>query len=486
MLWVFRDTHSACKLRIGIVSNLDLSGIGDPKPFEMGNHRVKLLSDFTQLVCKSIFSSVPATDNFVLFYAFVGINHQICWDAMEELTSSDKHPALSGSEIPDPPFVVTQKTSGKMYRVNCVLDISPHVFKIHVNQFGHERGSGKQEVMSNFYRSKYAVDLLPDQPVLVGDLGAPIRPDPPAETPSLSQPKTKKHNTRSQVYLVPQMVTLHPMTKHIPALNRIPALLFQIESGLIAKKVNNDLFKVADNEFRKYAHFFSSDNPTYYMVKPGLDLTATALTRPSAMLTVDYEHLEWLGDSVYRFVLAVMGITDVQIRSDYSALMSNNNVGLTTFKHYPELCNSFVLSSPPSLKNPEVCRARLQNLNLLADVAEALVAVSLICGGVESAKHTVVKLGLDKVDTDSPTIVSEAPSDLETFLKWALKPAVIRLESSLQLMSKSDSATMTIGQLDEARQLLLASLAKTDVTSFHLYKQYCAPLLSRYPHIRLV
>jgi dsRNA-specific ribonuclease len=405
---------------------------------------------------------------------------------MEELTTTDKHRALSDVDIPDPPFVVTQKTSGKVYRVNCVLDVSPHVFKIHVNQFGSEKGSGKQETMSDFYRSKYSVDIVPDQPVLLGELGAPIHPDQPAVTPSLSQPKTKKHNARSQLYLVPQMVTLHPMTKHLLALNRIPALLFQIESGLIAKKVNNDLFKAGDNEFRKYANFFSSDNPSYFMLKPGLDLTATALTRPSAMLTVDYEHLEWLGDSVYRFVLAVMGISDAKIRSDYSALMSNSNVGLTTLKHYPDLSNSYVLSSPPSLKNPEVCRVRLQNLNLLADVAEALVAVSLISGGVESAKHTVVKLGLNKVDPDSPAIVSEAPSDLESFVKWALKPAVIRLESSLQLISKGDSATMTIGQLDEARQLLLASLAKTDVTLFPVYKQYCAPLLSRYPHIRLV
>lgn len=481
-LWVMREVLSKQESQIGIISNLDLEGIAEGIPLsssdEPTEERIKLLTEFNDLVNSLIYTAHQLVPNFVFYFVLVRGDRSICWDEIKAIVDPAKHLPLSDAdEMPDPPFLVTQQTSGIVYRVNCVLDISPGLFMHPVNQFGPQKGCGSQEIMTDFYRGKYGVTLNPDQPVLVGELGAPVHPDAPVDTPSLAQPKSKKPKIKSQVYLVPQLVKLHPLSGHLAALNRVPRTLFQIESGLIARRVARDLYVEKETEFKSYMKFFCPLNPSYFFNRWQLDLTATALTRPSAMLPVDYEHLEWLGDSVYRFVLAVMGLRDAQIRKDYFALMSNHNVGVSCLKHYPELCNAYILSDPPSLKNPERCRPRLTNLNILADVSEALVAVSFLVGGVDSTIHTLRKLGMDVVDPSSVGIVPPAANNLQAFIKSALRPAIIKLAASLQLIKNSDSVSMTIGQLDEARQLIITSVGKEDVASFGLYKRYCEPII---------
>ena len=152
--------------------------------------------------------------------------------------------------------------------------------------------------------------------------------------------------------------------------------------------------------------------------------------------------------------------------------MSNNNVGMMAAQTYPALYNSFILSKPPSLKTPEQCRERLQNFNLLADVTEALMAVSLLAGGIQSVIYSMSRLGLDRVHDSLRGSIPSAPQNEEMFRKSTLIPAVIRLEASLQLVKNSDPTSMDVGELDEARKLLISSLSKRNVESLTLYREF--------------
>lgn len=473
LLWiippVFKDSH----IRIGVISNVDFVGVAESVSITLSNQQTDILRRFTELVEVFVYGIPSPTKPFPFMYAIINQKAEICWDDIKQALTPDLHEPLRGRSIPTPPFIVTHIGSSRSYQVKCVLEESPFGFIVPVNQFGSSSQAAGQESLSNLYHSKYGITLQPRQPILICSMGTPIRADPPVDTPSLATSKSKKPNVRSQVYLVPQVVKLHPLTKHIQSLARIPRLLFQLEAGVIAKKVAADLFLSEDNKFREYSEFFTRENPSYFFKSTALYLTAVALTRPSAAIAVDYETLEWLGDAVFRFALALMGLHDESIRLNFFALMSNGNVGRMTEKSYPSLCNSYVLSKPPSLKTPEQCRERLQNLNILADVAEALMAVSFFAGGIKSVLHTIRKLGSAEVHEQLSGSIAVGPHDLEAYKKSAIKPAVIRLEASLQLIKKSDRATMDVGELDESRQLLIAALSKRGVESLELYKQYC-------------
>lgn len=473
ILWVMPKVFRDGAVQLGVVSNINLSGIARSLDVSLNSNQSHTLRQFTDML-EVFFFGIPAPNRpFMFEYVIVNQRGEISWDDIKKALSTDFHENLFRRGIPAPPFIVTQTLSNRSYQVKCVLDESPVNFMIPINQFGPDKQAGGQLSLCDFYAKKYQVTLDHKQPILICCMGSPICPDPPVDTPSLATPKTKKADARSQVYLVPQVVTLHPLTQHIHSLNRIPRLLFQLEAGLIAKRVSSDLFISEDNQFREYRKFFLSENPSYFFDSTMLELTAVALTRPSAAIAVDYQTLEWLGDAVFRFVLALVGMKDKSIRSNFCALMSNGNIGRMAAKSYPALPNSYVLSKPPSLKTPEQCRERLKNLNILADVAEALMAVSFLSGGVKSVMHTIKKLGSAGLHESLIGVIPETPSEVEAFRKGALKPAVIRLQASLQLLKHSDRSSMDVGELDVSRQLVISSLSKRGVETLDLYRQFC-------------
>ena len=473
-LWMLKPVFGGGGNEIAVVSDIDFAMIADSKEIFLSESAKETLGKFTEVLEVSIFGLPSPAKSFVFLYAIMDSSHEVCWEAMKVVVDPALHRPIGPHNIPNPPFIVTHGSSRTTYRVSCILDDSPGRFIMPVNQFGSSKDAPGQQLMSEFYHQRYGITLSPDQPILLASLGAPIRPDPPADVPNLAVTKSKKPNVRSQVYLAPQLAKMHPLTKFMECVNRVPRLLFQMESGLIAAKVARDLFVQQGNEFWDYRAFFKPAKPSYYFKSTLVNLTAIALTRPSANLTVDYEYLEWLGDAVYRFVLAVMGLSDAKIRGAYFMLMSNNNIGKMAKKSYPELPNSYILSLPPSLKTPELCRERLQNLNILADVVEALMAVSLMSGGIQSVVRTIHVLGLDTVDESSIGLVSPAASDVASFMKSAVRPSVIRLEASLQLIKNGDPYSLDVGQLDEARQLLISSLSKRDLSSFDLFNRFCS------------
>ena len=472
-LWFMDSVFTDLRYQIVMISDADFTSIAESKDVTLSEASKETLRKFTELLEVSMFGTPAAPRPFTLLYAIVNRDREICWSSIVDIVNPSCHRTLKPRELPKTPFIVTHTISGKAYLINCVTEESAATFIIPVNQFGSTKQDQGQMLMTDFYKEKYGLRLSPNQPVLIGSIGTPIRPDAPADIPSLSVPKAKKPNVRSQVYLAPEVAKLHPITEFIDCINRIPRLLFQLESGAIAADVQMDLFMHEKNDFWEYIEFFKPSRPSYFFKSNLLSLTAAALTRPSANLTVDYEYLEWLGDAVFRFVLAVLGLRDVGIRSRYFHLMSNNNIGKMAQKSYPELCNSYILSLPPSLKTPELCRERLQNLNILADVAEALVTVSLFSGGIRSVARTIQKLGLDQIDESSIGLVPPAPNDVGSFIKSAVRPSVIRLEASFQLIKNGDPHSLDVGQLDEARKLLIASLSKKDLSSFDLYNKYC-------------
>ena len=442
-----------CSYDLGIVSDADLSGIDDAG-VETGftPTQVQLMLGFSQLVHRMVYGVEFPVMPFQLHFVVVS-DGSIAWDLIGDCVSNSSLPRLIHAQLPDPPFVVTQSMSGQVYRVESVLDESPSNLHIPLDSWGSGRSNPVQQTMAlaELYRSKYNIDVSDNQCVLVARMGPPIQPKFVVDTGAAPKP-VKKDSNKSSVHLLPELVTLHPITHVQTPLSYIPRYLFWIESGLIANRVVKDLIPVsfATNAYERFQSFFIPSTMRRYS-SPITTLAAIALTRPSADMKFSYEKLEWLGDAVWRFLVCMEAVTDPAVKSNFDMLMENSRLGTRVSLKYPNLHTSYILSTQPTLKAPQTCRSRLKNFNILADVVEALLAVAVLSGGIDGAMECAHRMGL--FDTDDFEYKSKQRAT-EAFVRKTAKPAMIRLQASLAMLTE-ENRNMTIGQLDLARNALL-------------------------------
>jgi hypothetical protein len=149
--------------------------------------------------------------------------------------------------------------------------------------------------------------------------------------------------------------------------------------------------------------------------------------------------------------------------------MTNEHIGYAVSEGYPDLHSRFIWSRQATLKSPQTCRSALKNFNILADVTEALLAVSFIAGGIGSVLHTADRMGIFLHPTGEPQVM-----DLPSFMGSAVKPACLRLEASLALVRDAKNKALSIGQLNELRDRLLRSLT---LHSLPLFISHCEQYL---------
>jgi dsRNA-specific ribonuclease len=373
-LYQLYNIGTGCR-SMGVLTEYDMDGTLEAlhvEPLSLPN--LVILADmFNRLVHECVFGT-PAPDTVDCFTLVPLLDGKVDTEFMERCISS------STIGLPDfatlaIPFVVRFRISGRLY---CITDVMHQQTPSDVNMTVNSYSCASVMSVADFYRSKYNLDVSSTSSVLCGRMGPCIIAQPLLET----EPIQHAPSTSSPVYLVSDYCDIHPFTEVYHLLSLIPRQLFWVEQQLVARHVSRHLF------------------PTLRSSSSIITLTSCALTCPSAQIPgQSYERLEWLGDAVWRVVIAKEGRS-----GQYSKLMGNDFIGERVAETYPELVDKYILTNTPSLKSPQRARSRLQNQRILADIAEALLAVGFLIGGLACAAEAARILGLfnDSVDPGSP------------------------------------------------------------------------------------
>lgn len=441
------DFLSSGGLRLAVVTNTDLSGVLHGQDISLSRKQSDLLRRFSNLLHNVVFGIDQPPTAFLFNLAFVR-GEVVAWDLIESCLDMASTSMLEkASPIPPVPFLVSY--SGRIFRVEDRIGESPSAFMLEMNMWGKEHEGREIKTLEQFFRHKYGIVLHPDQCVLEMFMGSPILPAPLSDRECL--PAAKNRDGTAVMYLAPQVVVLHPLTKVQDLLSILPRFLLTVERGMIAKKVVKDLMLPSNSEFGRFSLCFGTEFPS-----STVSLTTAALTSPAASLGNSYEHLEWLGDAVWRFALAGRGMRlkpEIACRMDL--LMSNENMARCVLETYPCLPHEYTVSQIPSLRNPRKCRQRVKQLNVIADIAEALLAVSLLVGGMESVMHTAEKLDLFETrDADFEDSGKLTPRTCQA--------AMTRLGASLQLFTQ-ENTKKSVGQLNQLREALIRTPILADI-----------------------
>ena len=444
------DVHS-----LAIVGNFDIGDVvsGRPCP-ELLQDQVILLKEFTALLHETVFGTPFPALEFDFCYCVL-YNGGIMWEYISSCCRPVSGDAR-GLNQEDCPCIVWSSTAKRLCRVDSVILKSPSKYMINMNQWGEGVDGGGIKTLADYYLYKYNISVDPSQNVLGSRLGSPIISAPLSAHVKMFP---KKNTSSSSVYLIPELVVVHPLTKLQGELSLLARHLFWIESGIISKNILLHLVVPGSNVFTSLGPLFIPRGIRSYPCMSVM-LMHVALTCPSAQLMYSYDKLEWLGDSVWRFAASLAGLTDFKIRYHFNVVLSNERMGTVCEKKFSLLPHSSILSNPPSLKSPQTARSRLRNLNILADVIEAVIAVSFIQGGLASVVETIETLGLLAVD-DLPSPISGSHS-VESFFNSALFTGFNGLQIALKLISEFPNDT--VGELTERRRTLLKNLQTNTIS----------------------
>ena len=453
--------------RLAIVTDADIIRLAPGVPIRLENENRPLFGRFTDLAHLLVFSCPLTCGDFEFGFVLLDRTGKVAWDLMLRCVDISTHAPMSTDGLPEIPLIVTHVVSKKIYRAVSVLHQGPSEFEINVNSWGAEKQKNRCMTLSAFYREKSNIELKHDQCVMVGEMGSPVKPEPLVMSSQMTSQRVIETNPSSLVYLVPQILSLHPINPVMKSLEMLPRILFELESSIIADRIVKDLLLPSnDTNLPELVEFFMP-RELEKLGDPVLALASVALTCPSASRGFNYEYLEWLGDSVFRFVAAIEGCKDSVIRENFFQIMTNDHIGSAVSTAYPDIHTRYVWSRQATLKAPQTCRSRLMNFNILADVTEALFAVSFIAGGIASVLHTASQLGIFSHPVRNPQFM-----EMPAFISAALKPACLRLEASLQLVRDPRNRELSIGQLNELRDRLLRSISPT-IESTTLFRNYC-------------
>ena len=441
---VYELGNFSSDLRLCLLADIVLRGICRISDQTVSSDNLVICQHFTEYLCSELFGSeVPITPFKFLFLLCHGDG--ISWDAMRECYEFEGGSPLK--IIPNPPFIVQQSFSRKLYRVDSVITCSARELTIPVDVWGSNKQS-QFMTLADFYKRKYGVEVSSGNIVLVARLGCPFAVR--SLTPQIAgrdEPVPKPQKATSKVHLLPEFVSLHPISEWQSAVSYLPRFLFHIDSGLLVQRIYHELIVEASNPFSQYQTYFLETIPEECrFVSPVFSLLYLALTCPSANLGFSYEKLEWLGDAVWRYTICRLSQTEDRVKRLYDKMMSNEYLSSKISQNLPYIHTSSVLSSKPNLAKPLLARSRLRNFNILADITEALIAVSFMAGGMPSVFQTARKIGLLEYGSIEDTSSSTSSRSF---------PAVkSRLGASLSLLTR-ENASLKLGQLNEKRKSLL-------------------------------
>ena len=434
------------RISLGLIGSFEIWNVVCGRPLDLLASDFQPLRDFTSVVHEAVFGTPFPDLNFDLFYCLVR-NGEILWDVMHSCVNPPKAPALDLDES-QCPCIVWSSTASRLQRVESTILKSPYEYSIHLNAWGREAelSRGTIKTLADFYQDKYEVTVGRDQHILVGHLGLPVVSQPLSAYAKML-PRKKKDPSESTIYLIPELVSRHPLTTVQDELSRLQQDLFWIESGLIARRLEADLLvPELGCVFSSLVEIFIPRGIRQFNSKI-IMLLHVATTCPGAQLTYSYERMEWLGDAVWKFVASLAGFSDSKVRANFGVLISNERMGNKVATQYPLLHESCVLSNPPCLKSPQAARGRLKNFKILADVVEALIAVSFITGGMRAASHTVAMFGLLNTDDLEGSMSSDR---VESFFNRAVVMAYRGLHASIALLLELPNAS--VGELTEKRK----------------------------------
>lgn len=433
-------------LRIGLLITVDPSGIGETRELVLSTREGLIAKEFTVLVNTCVFGfglSPVLSDCFVCLLLPDGNPD---WVGMNEIIDEQFQNQLRSKDIQRPPFIVVQKTSGKMYAVTDIIHDRPSKFELSVNGWNKSVPESKS-TLANFYKGMHNIDLDEDQPILVSYLGACIKPLPLFE-PLQNVPQPSKKSSSSAIYLVPQTVKLHPITRIYALLLIYPRILYWADSGLLSKRVSSIIESPFNAVNYDLHEIFIPSNGNMLYESPLVTMTSVALTCPSASMGFNYRKLEWLGDAVLGLLVAQKGISNMLVRESVPSILSNEHIGARVAAMHPIIHTVSVLSRRPSIKLWSECRNRLNNFNILADIAEALIGAAFLCSGMEGALHAVQSLGiLDHIHLATNFVFSPA----------VITSADIKLKATLRTLKLPHANLMDLGQWDSYRQKFITS-----------------------------
>jgi dsRNA-specific ribonuclease len=430
------------ELRLCILTDIDLRGIGRISDIPVSVENLVVGQHFTEFLLNEVFGCELPVPSFQ-FVWLLCFEDSICWEMMRNCVNISD-PSLM-KDTPTVPFIVKQSSSGKLYSVEFILPLSPYSFVIPVNSWGAQK-----EILSmtlaEFYKKKYGVIASREETIFAARMGSPftgrslVRP-----FGEKDEPIPRKCKPNSMVYLLPEYVSVHPVSQAQSAVSYLPRFLFFLDTGLVVQRIYNDLIIESENPFARYQTFFLNSLPVDNQFESSVySLLLIALTCPSANLGWSYEKLEWLGDAVWRYTICSISQTKEKVRRMYDKMMSNEYMSRKVSERLPYIHTSSVITNKPNLASPQLARTMLRNFNILADITEALIAVSFMAGGILSVLHTAKKMGL---------LEHDEPSD--GFAGSRSLPAVrTRLTSSLTLLTE-DNCFLKVGQLNEKRKELL-------------------------------
>ena len=434
------------EFRVGILLTVDPAGIGETRALVLSSREGLIAKEFTVLVNTCVFGfglSPVLSDCYVCLLMQDGNPD---WLGMKEIIDEQFQKQMRSEDILRPPFIVVQKTSGKMYGVTDIIHERPSVFEISVNGWNKSVPESRS-TLANFYKGVHNMDLDDDQPILVSCLGACIKPLPLFD-PLPNVPQPSKKSSSSAIYLVPQAVKLHPISRIYNLLLIYPRILYWADSGLISKRVASIIESPFNAVNYDLHEIFMPSNANMLYESPLVTLTSVALTCPSASMGFNYRKLEWLGDAVLGLLVAQKSISNMLVRDSVPSILSNEHIGARVSSIHPIIHVVSVLSRRPSIKLWSECRNRLNNFNILADIAEALIGAAFLCSGLEGALHAVQSLGiLDQIHVAASFAFSQA----------VITSADIKLKATLRTLKLPNANLMDLGEWDRHRQKFIIS-----------------------------
>jgi len=456
MYYEFQSTENEACYRIGLVTNLELASLISPIACSLSTDDLKLLRKFTDIVHENLFGCRAPETQFSLFFA-ISKNSIIDMAKIKSMVNFTPRLFLDKEPGATVPFIAYSTTSKSHHLVTEVLRRSPVTYHMDVKKWkgGLQSGdtpSSEDTSLASYYKTKYGITVHSNQPILMSKLGNPFKAH--SLTGGLSESRKVKEGDKSILYLVPQLCCLSPLTDIRQCVAYLPEFLFWITSGLIAKKVLTELgvpimikksgLAVAPEVLRMDDHVVDFLIPcTFRRYRSDvISLAVIALTCPGANLPYNYDHLEWVGDAVWRVVACHEAVIKPKIAPHMSSIMSNDRMGSLCASHFSLLHEQSVLSLPPSPKNPQLCRPKLRNFRILANIVEALLAVCYITGGTRCALVGARKMGILEI------------SDLKDMeAKPTNMASVGRLEQSLRILRIANK-NVRVGELEKMRSLV--------------------------------
>lgn len=438
--WVYPLSSPTCT-NMCIIGMHDLSAILPGNPCQTLSYgKLQILNTFTSMVYSAL-EVDPISDDI-----YIGISRgdSILWEFMNTCCSKQLF-AKRGINESDCPCIVWSKPLNRLFRIDYTLPFSPS------NWIVHETPDGSSQTTSStlsMCAQKYNIASIdPDQPILVSSTKSVITCKPLLDHVKNRQTGNNAPEQFRMVYLVSEMVTLHPFNSIQSELSEFSRNSNWFQSAMVCAELFSSMVLLANNTCL-YKEFAVKFIPLGFKRYSGIFLTLmhVSLVCPGALLTYNNQKLEWIGDAVWRLLVALAGIANNDIRQYFSTLLSNERIGKMALIHFPDL-RSKIFSDGPYRRT-----VNENNTKTIANVTEAIIGVSWLCGGLESAFYTANKLGLFQLDDlkVKSGIPDPLPGKTESYFNRAVACAFVSLRVSLTLMMQFPHET--IGQLDLKRQ----------------------------------